>query len=57
MMFGREPALILGVIQAGLALGVGFGLNLSTEQMGLLMAFSAALLAVITRSQVTPTKG
>lgn len=53
-MFGREPALILGLVQAALALAVGFGLHLSTEQMGLLMAFSAALLAVITRQNVTP---
>lgn len=53
-MFSREPALILGLVQSALALAVGFGLNLSTEQMGLLMAFSSALLAVITRSQVSP---
>jgi hypothetical protein len=52
-MWGREPAAILGLIQAGLALAVGFGFELSNEQMGLVLAFSAALFAVITRSQVT----
>jgi hypothetical protein len=55
-LFNREPAMFLGVIQAGLALAIGFGLHLSPEQFGLLMAFSAAVLAWITRSQVTPTK-
>lgn len=54
-IFGREPALILGLVQAALALAVGFGLKLTPEQFGLLMAFTATLLAVITRSKVTPT--
>jgi hypothetical protein len=53
-MFGREPVLWLAAINAGIALGVGFGLDLTNEQIGLLMAFSSALLALITRSQVTP---
>ena len=54
-MFGREPALWLGAIQACLALAVGFGLNLTPEQMSLILAASAAIFSVITRSQVTPT--
>jgi len=53
-MFGREPAMILGLVQAGLALAVGFGLDLSAEQVSLLMAFAAAIVAVITRAVVTP---
>ena len=53
-IFGREPALWLGLIQAGLALAVGFGANLSQEQFALLMGFSAAIFAVLTRSQVSP---
>lgn len=53
-LWDREPALILGLIQSALALAVGFGLNLSGDQVALIMAFSAALIAVITRSQVTP---
>ncbi len=53
-MFGREPAAILGLIQAGLALAIGFGLQLSGEQTALVMAFSAAFVAIITRQSVTP---
>jgi hypothetical protein len=55
-MFSKEPAMWLGLIQSGLALGVGFGLKLTGEQMTLLMAFSSAVFAVITRSQVSPAK-
>jgi hypothetical protein len=51
-----EPAFTLALVQAGLALLVGFGLQLTTEQMALLLAFTAALLGWITRSQVTPMK-
>jgi hypothetical protein len=54
-IFGREPALILAAVQALLALAVGFGLQLSAEQMSLVLAASAAVFGVITRSQVTPT--
>lgn len=54
MIFGREPALILGALQALLALGVGFGLQLTPEQMALVLAASAAIFAVITRQNVTP---
>lgn len=54
-MFGREPALIMGLVGALIALGVGFGLPVSPGQVGLIMAAVAAVLAVITRSQVTST--
>lgn len=53
-LWNREPALILGLVQAAIALAVGFGLRLSAEQISLLMAFTAALLAFVTRSRVTP---
>ena len=49
-----EPALILGAVNAILALGVGFGLHLTSEQVGLINAAVAAIIAVITRTQVTP---
>ena len=52
MIFGREPALILGLIQAVIAVAVGFGLNVSPEQVGLIMALSAAVAAVIVRQNV-----
>lgn len=51
-----EPAFTLALVQAALALFVGFGLQLTPEQMALILAFTAALLGWITRSQVTPTK-
>ena len=55
-MFGREPAAILGVVNAAIALGLGLGLfDLTTEQVGLISAFVAAVFAVIVRQQVTPT--
>lgn len=53
-IFGREPALILGVVQAAVALAISFGLELSGEQIGGILAVTAAVLALITRSQVTP---
>lgn len=49
-----EPALLLGAVQALLILGVSFGLKLSPEQMGAILAASAAILAVITRQMVSP---
>lgn len=52
-IWGREPALILGLIQAGVALAVGFGLNLDGQQVALIMAFSSALVSVIVRQRVT----
>lgn len=54
MILGREPALVLGLIQAVIALAIGFGLDISPEQFGLIMAAAAAAAAVIVRQQVTP---
>ena len=53
-IFGREPALILGALGAVIALAVGFGLELTAEQTSLIIAAATAILAVVTRSQVTP---
>lgn len=50
-----EPALVLGLVQAALGLFLAFGLNLSNEQVGAIMAVTAAVLALVVRSQVTPT--
>lgn len=50
-----EPVLILAAVQAIIALGVSFGLKLSAEQTGAIMAVSAALLGVVTRAYVSPT--
>lgn len=50
----REPALVTGLVSALIALGVAFGLDLSGEQTGAIMAVTAAILAVVTRQSVTP---
>jgi hypothetical protein len=52
-----EPVAIMGVIQTGLALAIGFGLHLTDQQMGLSLAFSSAVLALLTRQTVTSTLG
>lgn len=49
-----EPALLLGALNALLALGVGFGLDVDPGQVGLINAAVAAVLAVVVRSRVTP---
>ena len=51
-----EPAFTLALVQAALALFVGFGLRLSAEQIALIVAFSAAFLGWITRSVVVPAR-
>ena len=51
---GREPALWLAALQAVIAVAVGFGLDLSAEQVALIVAASAAVLGLVTRSQVSP---
>ena len=53
-LWNREPALITGAIGAALALAVSFGLPVSTEQVGFILAAVSALLAVLVRSQVSP---
>lgn len=53
-LIDREPAAIMAAIQAAIALAVGFGLGWTAEQVALVVAFSAAVLGLITRSKVTP---
>jgi len=53
-LFDREPALILGAVNAMIALAVGFGLDVSIEQASLINAAAAAVISVIVRSQVSP---
>lgn len=55
-MWRREPALILGAVNALLALCVGFGLSVTPEQVGLINAAVAALLSLVVRQQVAPVK-
>ena len=44
MIFGREPALVAGLVKAATALAVSLGLSWSAEQVGLVNAAVAALL-------------
>jgi len=49
-----EPAVILGLVGAVIALAVSFGLRLSSEQVGAIMAVVVSLLSIVTRQLVTP---
>lgn len=54
-IFGREPALALGVIQAGLSLLVGFKLHwLSADQATLVVALVAAISAAVAAWSTRP---
>lgn len=53
-LWGREPAVIIGLVTALISLAVGFGLDITAEQVSLITAAVAALLSVVTRSQVSP---
>lgn len=52
--WNKEPALIIGFVQSAVILAVSFGLNLTTEQQGAILAVTSTLLALLTRSKVTP---
>lgn len=53
-MLGSEPVLILGAINAAIALAVGFGLHVTPSQMSLINLFVTAVLSAILRTQVSP---
>ena len=50
----NEPVLVTAFVQAVLGLLLAFGLDLSNEQVGSIMALTAAGLAFIARSKVSP---
>lgn len=54
MLFGREISMWMGLVNAAIALAVGFGLQLSNERQALLTAFVSVFLAFIVRQNVTP---
>ena len=54
MIWNREPALVLAIVQSLFAVAVGFGLDLDTEQLTTLVALSSAILGFAVRRQVTP---
>ncbi len=53
-IFGREPALIIAIISAGLSLLVTFNVGLSSEQAGAIVAVTSAVFAVITAAITRP---
>jgi hypothetical protein len=50
----NEPALIVGLVQAVIALVLAFGVSLSEEQVGSILAITSVILAIVTRMLVTP---
>ena len=53
-IWGREPAMVLALVQAVVALVVAFGLSLAPDQIGAILAVTAVILGLVTRSQVSP---
>jgi hypothetical protein len=51
----NEPVLLQSLVQAILGLVLAFGVDLSNEQTGSIMALTAVVLAVAARAFVTPT--
>lgn len=47
LIFGREPVFWIAVLQALVSLVVAFGLSLSSDQAGAVIAVTTALLAVV----------
>ncbi len=50
----EEPVSVQGVVQAVIALGTSFGLGWNGNQVGGVLAVTAAILTLVTRQQVTP---
>jgi hypothetical protein len=53
----NEPVLISGLVQAVIGLLLAFGVDLTNEQVGSIMALTAVVLAILARMFVTPTAG
>jgi hypothetical protein len=58
----KDPALVVGLVRAGMILAVSFGVGLTQPQQDAVLMFTGALLAVlslaltaITRAKTTPT--
>ena len=52
----NEPVLMLNLINVVLAAAVAFGLDLTMEQKAAIIAVTTAVLNIVARSQVTPTR-
>jgi len=53
-LWGREPAMVLAFVQALIVLLVSFGLKLTTDQTAAILALTAVVLGLLTRSRVNP---
>lgn len=53
-VWGREPVAIVATFQTLLALLLAFGVDLTVEQTGAILAATAAVLGLVARSQVSP---
>ena len=53
-IWGRELTMVLALVQAVIALVVAFGLQLKPDQIGAILAVTAVVLGLITRSRVSP---
>ncbi|WP_412079054.1 hypothetical protein ACLF6K_37555 [Streptomyces xanthophaeus] len=53
-IFGREPALVIAAVSAGLSLLVTFNVGLSGEQAGALVAVISGALAAVTAAMTRP---
>lgn len=51
----KEPTAIAAIVTAVIALAASFGLNLTADQTGTLMALVVLVVGFVVRSQVTPT--
>lgn len=56
MILDREPVLILAFVRAVVVLVTAFGLQLTTEQIAAVYLVTEAVLSLIARQSVTPTK-
>jgi len=50
----REPAAFVALVSSAIALGTAFGLQLSGEQVGAIMAFITVVAGFVTRAKVSP---
>lgn len=53
-IFGREPAVVLGIVSAALSLAVTFNVGLTTEQAGAIVAVISGVFAAITAALTRP---
>lgn len=52
----NEPALVTGLIAAILSLAIAFGVDLSEAQQTAVLGVAFAVMAIVTRAQVTPNR-